>query len=115
MHDVNLDISGLAVSPYRENVRKASGMPPASPCSSSAENLSRLPVTPDGDVTSVQVLRTLPGGSIKRINPSDEDLPYGETGILEAYERAIANAQRHLHREPILHPLTKSSMRSSRG
>ncbi|MCW5795754.1 MAG: hypothetical protein KIS97_15595 [Nitrospira sp.] len=47
----------------------------------------------------MQVLRTLPGNSIRRINPNDEDLPYGETGILEAYERAITNARHYIYIE----------------
>jgi phosphatidylserine/phosphatidylglycerophosphate/cardiolipin synthase-like enzyme len=54
----------------------------------------------EGDtVASVQVLRTLPGGTFKARGPEDEDLPHGETGILEAYERAINNAERYIYIE----------------
>ena len=51
------------------------------------------------DTASVQVLRTLPGQAFKANNPGDEDLPHGETGILEAYERAINNAERYIYIE----------------
>ena len=99
MHDVNTDLKGPAVSHIEKtfaSIWNATGKPMLIP---PPKTFPDLPVTPDGDVASVQVLRTLPGGSIKRIHPSDEDLPYGETGILEAYERAIANAQRYIYIE----------------
>jgi hypothetical protein len=99
MHDVNTDLKGPAVSHIEKtfaSIWNATGKPMLIP---PPKTFPDLPVTPDGDVASVQVLRTLPGGSIKRVNPSDEDLPYGETGILEAYERAIANAQRYIYIE----------------
>ncbi|MGC3976589.1 MAG: phospholipase D-like domain-containing protein [Nitrospira sp.] len=99
MHDVNTDLSGPAVAHVEKtfaSVWNATGQPMLIP---PPKTFPDLPVTPDGDVASVQVLRTLPGNSIKRVNPSDEDLPYGETGILEAYERAIVNAQRYIYIE----------------
>lgn len=51
------------------------------------------------NVASVQVLRTLPGGTFKKKVAGDEDLPHGETGILEAYQRAIANADHYIYIE----------------
>lgn len=99
MHDVNTDITGPAVNHIQTTfatVWNATGKPMLIP---PPKTFPELPATPDGNVVSVQVLRTLPGGSIKRINPSDEDLPYGETGILEAYERAIAGARRYIYIE----------------
>ena len=99
MHDVNIDLKGPAVSHVEKtfaSIWNATGQPMLIP---PPKTFPDLPTTPDGAVASVQVLRTLPGASIKRVNPSDEDLPYGETGILEAYERAIANAQRYIYIE----------------
>ncbi|ULA66699.1 MAG: PLD phosphodiesterase domain-containing protein [Nitrospira sp.] len=99
MHDVNTDLTGPAVAHVERtfaSVWNATGKPMLIP---PPKTFPDLPTTPDGDVASVQVLRTLPGSSITRIHPSDEDLPYGETGILEAYERAIANAQRYIYIE----------------
>lgn len=48
---------------------------------------------PGSDV-GIQVVRTLPGGDFNDSHtPEDEGgIPHGETGILEAYQRAIANA-----------------------
>lgn len=51
------------------------------------------------NVASVQVLRTLPGGTFTAKEDGDEDLPHGETGILESYQRAIRNAQHYIYIE----------------
>ncbi len=89
IHDVSLDIAGPAVARIDETfeaVWRSTGKSP--------EMIT--PVSIDervGDnIASVQVLRTLPGGTF-------EGLPHGETGILEAYERAIYNAERYIYIE----------------
>ena len=41
----------------------------------------------------------LAGRTFKGTAPLEEDLPHGETGILEAYERAINNAERYIYIE----------------
>src|SRR6185436_137387 len=68
---------------------------------------SGLPVDPDDQVTeadtevSVQVLRTLPGElfTSETPDPDTENLPYGETGILEAHQRAIMKAEEYIYIE----------------
>ncbi len=95
-HDVSLQVKGPAVAKIDKTfatVWKATGKP-------------LTMITPDSieavageNIASVQVLRTMPGGTFKATNPGDEDLPHGETGILEAYERAIINAERYIYIE----------------
>lgn len=95
-HDVSIEVSGPAVAHISKTfatVWKATGK-------------SLTPITPgridpkEGDDTaSVQVVRTLPGGTFTGTDQEDEKLPHGETGILEAYERAINNAERFIYIE----------------
>jgi phosphatidylserine/phosphatidylglycerophosphate/cardiolipin synthase-like enzyme len=96
MHDVNIDVAGPAVAHIDQTFRSLWKV--------TDQNLTTI--TPDtipehsgADAASVQVLRTLPGAAIRAANPGDEDLPHGETGILEAYERAIHNAERYIYIE----------------
>jgi len=95
-HDVSIEITGPAVAQIDktfETVWKAT-----------SQNLTTItpnhiaPRTGD-NIASVQVLRTMPGGTFKALNPGDENLPHGETGILEAYQRAINNAERFIYIE----------------
>lgn len=66
-----------------------------------------LPVDPDEQLpeanteVSVQVLRTLPGELFTSTTPGPdtEHLPHGETGILEAYQRAIMKAEEYIYIE----------------
>lgn len=95
IHDVHVAVSGLAVAQIDKTfstIWKATGKPlvttPPGP----------FPDTPPDKRSSVQVLRTLPG-TFKARGPQDEDLPHGETGILEAYQRAIINAERFIYFE----------------
>ena len=97
IHDVNLEIAGPAVVQIDQTFSTFWK-------STTDEPLVKFtPVIgpkPEGDnVASVQVLRTLPGGIFKRKEEGDEDLPHGETGILEAYQRAIHNAKRFIYIE----------------
>jgi len=96
IHDVNIGVEGPAVAHIDKTfatVWKSTGQP-----------LTMMPPgqidAQQGDKTAtVQVLRTLPGGTFKGNGPDDENLPHGETGILEAYERAINNAERYIYIE----------------
>ncbi|MGH7847172.1 MAG: phospholipase D-like domain-containing protein [Candidatus Binatia bacterium] len=95
-HDVNIEVEGPAVAHIDKTF--------AAVWKSTGEPLTMI--TPgvidpkEGENTaSVQVLRTLPGHTFKANGPNDEDLPHGETGILEAYERAINNAERYIYIE----------------
>jgi phosphatidylserine/phosphatidylglycerophosphate/cardiolipin synthase-like enzyme len=68
---------------------------------------SGLPVVPAEQLpeantpVSVQVLRTLPGElfTSETPGPDTEHLPHGETGILEAYQRAIMKAEEFIYIE----------------
>jgi hypothetical protein len=51
------------------------------------------------NVTAVQVLRTLPGNVFTTAHANAELLPHGETGVLEAYQRAIMKAEEYIYIE----------------
>ena len=98
-HDVSIQIEGPAVAQINKTF--------ATIWKSTKEPLTAL--TPDnipektGDenssIASVQVLRTMPAANYNPTLPGDESLPHGETGILEAYQRAIHNAERFIYIE----------------
>lgn len=97
MHDANIQIEGPAVAHINRTF--------ATVWKSTEKPLTMLPedVIPENaggaDVASVQILRTLPAADYKPSLPGDENIPNGETGILEAYQRAIENAQRFIYIE----------------
>src|ERR1043166_80892 len=47
----------------------------------------------------IQVVRTLPGETFTSSHTGGDPIPYGETGALEAYQRAIANATKYIYLE----------------
>jgi phosphatidylserine/phosphatidylglycerophosphate/cardiolipin synthase-like enzyme len=51
------------------------------------------------DVVAAQVLRTLPGNIFTTVHANAELLPFGETGVLEAYQRAIMKAKQYVYIE----------------
>jgi phosphatidylserine/phosphatidylglycerophosphate/cardiolipin synthase-like enzyme len=51
------------------------------------------------DVATVQLLRTLPGNIFTEPHANAEQLPHGETGVLEAYQRAIMKAEEYIYIE----------------
>lgn len=56
--------------------------------------------TNNGDAVGLQVVRTMPGKMFKTSDSDDQkDITHGETGILEAYQRAIANAEDYIYIE----------------
>lgn len=96
MHDVSIEVTGPAVfeiSNTFATVWKATGKP--------LETITNSVITQrEGDnVAAVQVLRTMPGGTFKTEDAGNDDLPHGETGILEAYQRAIAQAEHYIYIE----------------
>jgi phosphatidylserine/phosphatidylglycerophosphate/cardiolipin synthase-like enzyme len=60
--------------------------------------LQTKPLTGD-KITSVQVLRTLPGNVFTTAHTNAEVLLEGETGVLEAYQRAIMKAEEYIYIE----------------
>lgn len=51
------------------------------------------------DAAAVQLLRTLPGDVFTTAHAHAELLPHGETGVLEAYQRAIMKAEEYIYIE----------------
>ncbi len=95
VHDVSIKVQGPAV----EHVDRAfttlwNAAEPSSPALS--PSTGQAPVA--GGV-GVQIVRTLPGGVFTSANTGGAGLPHGETGALEAYQRAIANATRLIYLE----------------
>ncbi len=101
LHDVSLEVEGPAVAPIEKTFATIWNTTDASPVELPE------PATPqqtennqaEKKAVAVQVLRTMPGGTFKQSNNSGENLPHGETGILEAYQRAIANAKKFIYFE----------------
>ncbi|HEX8145045.1 MAG TPA: phospholipase D family protein [Pyrinomonadaceae bacterium] len=95
-HDVSLKVTGPAVAHINktfETVWKATGKP------LTMITPGQIDERQGDNVASVQVVRTLAGGAFRARGAGDEDIPHGETGILEAYERAINNAERYIYIE----------------
>jgi phosphatidylserine/phosphatidylglycerophosphate/cardiolipin synthase-like enzyme len=96
MHDVSIEIAGPAVAQIDKTFTTL--------WKSTGKTLPNIRPGAIGErqgpnTASVQVLRTLPGHTFKKIDEGDEDLPHGETGILEAYQRAINNAECYIYFE----------------
>ena len=97
IHDVSVKLTGPGVKFVNEAFATIwnAADPNATPL------LFKDPAAPNnGTAVGLQVLRTLPGKMFKT-SDSDQraDLPHGETGILEAYQRAIANAEDYVYIE----------------
>jgi PLD-like domain len=95
LHDVSLKVEGPCVRFIDQtfstiwNFRNAN--PPAPAPQMSPFN--------DPKVVAAQVLRTLPGDIFTTPHANAELLPFGETGILEAYQRAIMKAKQYVYIE----------------
>ncbi len=90
IHDVNAVIKGPAVSAidtsfcmYWNHLKPSPNDPDLTPAEAEPD---------DKEEVALQIVRTTPG-------KAHEDFPYGETGILEAYQRAIANAEEFIYIE----------------
>jgi phosphatidylserine/phosphatidylglycerophosphate/cardiolipin synthase-like enzyme len=94
IHDVSLKLEGPAVEHLDRcfttlwNAAASSG-PALSPAAGQ---------TAPGSL-GVQIVRTLPGGVFNASHTGGSGLPHGETGALEAYQRAIANATKLVYLE----------------
>ena len=95
LHDVSLRVEGPCVRFIDQtistiwafrNADPPAPAPQASPLSGS-------------DVVAAQVLRTLPGNLFTTVHANAEVLPFGETGVLEAYQRAIMKAKQYVYIE----------------
>lgn len=89
VHDVSIKLEGSVVKHLYETFallwRQAGGTLPL-------EGPVPTPVTD----TAVQIVRTLPGNLF---TTEPDVIPYGETGIMEAYQRAIRNATDFIYLE----------------
>lgn len=94
LHDVAAGVTGPAVAPIDETFvtiwnQADRDATPETP---------RARFTGSGAV-AMQVLRTLPGGKFDSPFPGALPIHHGETGILEAYQRAIARAEKYIYIE----------------
>jgi phosphatidylserine/phosphatidylglycerophosphate/cardiolipin synthase-like enzyme len=94
LHDVGALVTGPAVAPIDETFvtvwNQAGPAPQVSPQPRSSGN---------GGV-AMQVLRTMPGNSrFLTPFPGAQPIQHGETGVLEAYQRAIARAEEFIYIE----------------
>jgi phosphatidylserine/phosphatidylglycerophosphate/cardiolipin synthase-like enzyme len=97
IHDVSLHVTGPAVRHVDETFTTIWNVGPIAPVISPSPMPAPIP-----SGASVQVLRTMPGEVFAKDppNPNDPaDLPFGETGILEAYQRAIMKAEEYIYIE----------------
>ncbi|NGZ09585.1 MAG: hypothetical protein CV088_09375 [Nitrospira sp. LK70] len=83
IHEVTTKIQGPAAGHLDETFATLWNKP--APMAVPVTGATPFATHTESSTASVQVIRTLP-------DDASTDLPYGETGILEAYQRAIANA-----------------------
>jgi len=96
IHDISVKVVGPAV----EHIdRTFTTVWNAADSSSSALSpaVAQPPAVQPG--IGVQVVRTLPGGTFTTSHTGGRALPHGETGALEAYQRAIAQAKKFVYLE----------------
>jgi len=102
IHDVSVKVEGPAVSHIEQSF--ATVWNAAEPIAPQVEKIFIDPPTNDTQPSApvgIQVIRTLPGGFFKTSDSSRsiEDIKGGETAVLEAYQRAIANARNFIYIE----------------
>ncbi len=96
IHDVSLKVEGPAV----EHIdRSFTTLWNSADSSSSALSPSLAQPSIDHPGVGIQVVRTLPGGTFTASHTGGNAIPHGETGALEAYQRAIANATKFVYLE----------------
>lgn len=88
LHEVSIKIIGPAVREINETFCMAWNK--INPTSEPIRPASEQPLQSGLNTASVQVIRSLPTGVF-------EQAPHGETGILEAHQRAIANAEDYIY------------------
>lgn len=95
-HDVSLKVEGPAV----EHIdRSFTTLWNAADSSASALSPATAQAAVDHPGLGLQVIRTLPGGTFTSSHTGGAALPHGETGALEAYQRAIAKATKFIYLE----------------
>ena len=95
-HDVSLKVEGPAV----EHIdRSFTTLWNAADSSASALSPAVAQAAVDHPGLGLQVIRTLPGGTFTSSHTGGAGLPHGETGALEAYQRAIAKATKFIYLE----------------
>jgi len=99
MHDVSLKVRGPAVRGVDQTFATIWNAK-ASPVEV-RPSPQLPPIGGDDAPAAVQVLRTLPGEVFTSSVTGDgiENLPHGETGILESYQRAILKAEEYIYIE----------------
>ena len=96
VHDVSLKVEGPAV----EHIdRSFTTLWNAADSSASALPPKTGQAAVDQPGLGVQIIRTLPGGTFTSSHTGGAALPHGETGALEAYQRAIAKATKFIYLE----------------
>ncbi len=96
IHDANLKVVGPAIKHLDRtfttlwNAADSSAPPLAPKTDQKAADVPGI---------GVQVLRTLPGGLTNSSQTDGSVTPHGETSVLEAYQRAIANAENLIYLE----------------
>jgi len=96
IHDISVKVEGPAV----EHIdRTFTTIWNAADSSSSALSPATGQAAAAQPGIGVQVIRTLPGGTFTTSHTGGSALPHGETGALEAYQRAIAQAKTLIYLE----------------
>jgi phosphatidylserine/phosphatidylglycerophosphate/cardiolipin synthase-like enzyme len=95
LHDASLKVEGPCVQFIDQTF---------STIWSAHNEFTPAPAPPTGPVSgpsvaAVQLLRTLPGNVFTEPQANAELLPHGETGVLEAYQRAIMKAEEYIYIE----------------
>jgi phosphatidylserine/phosphatidylglycerophosphate/cardiolipin synthase-like enzyme len=98
-HDVSIQVEGPAVAQINKTFATVWKSTKEPLTMFTLDNIPEKSGDENSSIASVQVLRTLPAANYNPSLPGDEDLPHGETGILEAYQRAINNAERFIYIE----------------
>jgi phosphatidylserine/phosphatidylglycerophosphate/cardiolipin synthase-like enzyme len=98
IHDVSLRVQGPSTRHLDETfstIWNAANQPAPAPAPQAG------PIGGPDAAAAVQVLRTLPGGMFTTATPDPnvENVPHGETGILESYQRAILKAEEFIYIE----------------
>lgn len=95
LHDASLKVEGPCVRFIDETfstIWNATNENPPAPAPQVG------PISEAG-AAAVQVVRTLPGNVFTKAHANAEVLPHGETGVLEAYQRAIMKAEEYIYIE----------------
>jgi phosphatidylserine/phosphatidylglycerophosphate/cardiolipin synthase-like enzyme len=96
MHDVSLSVEGPCVRFIDQTfstIWNAHNENPPAPATQTP------PIGGPDSPVAVQLLRTLPGNVFTTPHANAEQLPHGETGILESYQRAILKAEEYVYIE----------------